>query len=105
MIMLDEKLGITSDAHNLILIENPKPRKDSDAFYGKHHYFPSFKLMARTIADLKGREFLAMGMPDSNEKTTGNTTDSPQIQHLDAVISGYCDYLQKHLEKITRGEK
>ena len=101
--MIDEKLGITSDPYNLVLIVNPKRSKTRpNEWQGKKHYFPNFKLMAKAIADLKANEFLARGMPCSDEKSSGMPTHAPQIKHLDEVISGYCDYLQKHLENLTK---
>jgi len=102
MIMIDKNLGITSDKHNLILVQNPKERKDKKGWAGRHTYYPNFRLMVKAIVDLKGLEFLARGMPESIDKSSGTHDERPQIKHLDSVIAGYCDYLQKHLENITK---
>lgn len=59
--MLTDKLGITSDKYNWILIEEPKRRTDSPNHYkGKHSYFPNFRLMSRAIVDIKLKEIIAL---------------------------------------------
>lgn len=98
MIMIDEKLGIYSDPHNFILIENPVKQKKG--WSGKKHYFPNFVAMVKFISDLKAFEFVARGMPYSEEKSKGKLSANPNIDHLNEVIDEYSNYLQKHLEEI-----